>query len=365
MIEFIPLENYYIVFLYSAFAIALFTLLHAFLLDINEKKNISYINFTGYLILFFLTIYMGLRPISEKYFVDMKTYSEIYNHYALGGEITIKADIYFHLFMKICSSFLSVHGFFLMCEIIYIVPLYFVSKKYFSKYWFYAFFMFIVSFSFWTYGVNGIRNGMATSLVLLAISLKDKKALMILFFVLSCLFHQTMLLPIGAFVLTLFVNNSKWYIRGWLLAIPLSIALGSFWENLFASLGFADDRLSGYLTGEKDEAFANAGFRYDFLFYSSFAVIIGAYFIFIKKYKDPIFIQLFNIYLITNAFWILIIRANFSNRFAYLSWFLMPLVIVYPFLKERFFKKQHVVIGKVLFFYYLFTYFMFLYYNYR
>jgi hypothetical protein len=364
MIDIIPLEYYYRVFIYSAFGIALITLLHTFLLDINEKKNIQYIRFMGYFILIFLTLYMGLRPISGKYFVDMVTYARIYNTYAMGEEITITNDLFFHQFMKLSSSILPVNSFFLLCEVIYILPLYIASKRFFSKYWFYAFFMFIVSFSFWTYGVNGIRNGMATSLFILALSYRNKKSILIPIIILSCLFHKTMLLPVGAYILTLFVKNPKWYIYGWVLAIPLSLVLGSFWENLFAQLGFADDRLSGYLTGDKHEAFANTSFRFDFLFYSSFAVVSGMYFVFKKKYKDPVFIQLFNIYLTANAFWILIIRANFSNRFAYLSWFLMPLVIIYPFITERFFKKQHVVIGKIVFLYFLFTFFMFIYYNY-
>ena len=40
------------------------------------------------------------------------------------------------------------------------------------------------------------------------------------------------------------------------------------------------------------------------------------------------------IYLTANAFWILVIRSSFSNRFAYLSWFLMAIIIFYPFFKH-------------------------------
>lgn len=364
MIEIIPLEYYYDIYIYSAFAIALMTYVHAKILDINNHKNLGYITFSGYFILVFLTIYLGLRPISGRYFTDMETYARIYESYARGSRIVLETDVVFQQFMKFCSHFLSTNTFFLVCEILYIVPMFIVSKRFFKQYWFYAFFMFVVSFSFWTYGVNGIRNGMATSIFLLAISYYNKKRILIPLMVLSSLFHETLLLPIGAYILTLFLKNPTWYLRGWLIAIPLSIALGGFWENLFASLGFGGDRLGGYLTGDKDELITNTGFRYDFLFYSAFSVLSGAYFIFKKKYREPIFIQLFNIYLTANAFWILIIRANFSNRFAYLSWFLMPLVIIYPFLKEKHFKNQHVVIGKVLLLYFLFTYLMYLYYNY-
>jgi len=363
MIDLIPLEYYYPAYIYLAFAIVLFTLLHTHVLNINDKKNIGYINFMGYSILFLLIIYIGLRPVSGRYFTDMDTYARIYESYANGGEILLQTDVVFQQFMKICSSFLSTNNFFLLCAFLYIFPLYIVSKNFFKAYWFYAFFMFVVSFQFWTYGVNGIRNGMATSFFLLAISFREKKVLLVLFFIISYLFHQTMILPILAYILTVFYNKPKTYLIVWLIAIPLSIALGGFWENLFANMGFADERLSGYLIGEKDDAFTNSGFRYDFLIYSASAVFTGWYFIFKKKYEDATYYQLFNIYLTTNAFWILIIRANFSNRFAYLSWFMMALIVIYPFIKKRFFKTQHFVIGKVLFGYFLFTFFMFIYYR--
>lgn len=124
--------------------------------------------------------------------------------------------------------------------------------------------------------------------------------------------------------------------------------------------------MGGYLVGEAAEGakFSSTGFRYDFLAYSAAAVYTGWYFIFKKKYNDKIYINLYNTYLICNAFWILVIRANFSNRFAYLSWFMMGLVIIYPFLKKEFFINHHLLVGKVLTVYFLFTYLMeYLYYT--
>lgn len=181
---------------------------------------------------------------------------------------------------------------------------------------------------------------------------------MTILFVLAVMFHKTLLLPVFAYAITYFYNNPKFYLMCWLSAIPLSIALGSFWESLFASIGFADDRLSGYLVSDDIEQASNS-FRFDFLFYSAFPVFAGWYFIFKKQFNDKIYFQLFNTYLITNGFWILVIRANFSNRFAYLSWFLMSLIIVYPFLKEWFFNKQHIILGRVILFYFSFTFLMY------
>jgi hypothetical protein len=59
-----------------------------------------------------------------------------------------------------------------------------------------------------------------------------------------------------------------------------------------------------------------------------------------------------------NAFWILVIRANFSNRFAYLSWFMMALVIIYPFLKSQLMPNQNKVLARVILFYFAFTFLM-------
>jgi hypothetical protein len=363
MIDFFPLALYYEVYLYTAFIIVLITFFHTRFLDIHDRKNINYTHFMGYSILVLLTLYLGLRPVSGKYFTDMITYARIYESYSHGGSIVVEADVVFHQFMKFCSHFLSTQSFFLLCATFYILPMYIIAKKLFKAYWFYGFLMLVVSFQFYTYGVNGIRNGMATSFFLLGLAYYDKKAALITFFTIAVLFHQTLVLPILAYVLTLFYKNPKTYLYVWAAAIPLSIALGSFWENLFASLGFADDRLGGYLSGEKDALITNTGFRYDFLLYSASAVFTGWYFIFKKNYQDPFYTRLFNIYVTANAFWILVIRANFSNRFAYLSWFLMGLVIIYPFIKNKFYPRPHKVIGNVLVAYFMFTYVMYLYYN--
>src|SRR5690606_25184293 len=104
--------------------------------------------------------------------------------------------------------------------------------------------------------------------------------------------------------------------------------------------------------------FSSTGFRWDFLLYSSTAVFAGWYYIVKRNYKDKIYFWLFNTYVFSNAFWILVIRANFSNRFAYLSWFMIGLVIIYPLLKQQIIPKQHQVIGLILIAYFSFTFFM-------
>ncbi|WP_034039888.1 EpsG family protein [Wocania ichthyoenteri] len=363
MIDFIPLQHYFELYLNVLLIFTLLCFLHSAAVPIYSKKNLSFTHFSGYFLFISIVLYLGLRPISGKYFGDTNTYAAYFVNYAYGMPVTTTKDILFHVFMKFCSPFMSVHVFFTLCVFLYVFPLYKISKELFKEYWFYALFMFIISFSFYSYGVNGIRNGLATSFFLWGVCYNKNKVLLSLFFILSISFHSSMYLPVIAYIITYFYNNPKYFLYGWLLCIPLSLALSSVWVSLFSSLGFADERLAGYLSSEMEEGtFSNTGFRWDFLFLSSFAVIAGWYFIFKKNYKDKLYFQLFNTYLLCNGFWILVIKANFSNRFAYLSWFMMGLIIIYPFLKQRFFKNQHLIIAKVMLIYFMFSYLLYYFY---
>ncbi|MGJ8734527.1 MAG: EpsG family protein [Cellulophaga sp.] len=353
----IPMESYYDVFINISLFLVLFTLFHTSILKLNDPKNIIFIKFSGTSLILILILFIGQRPISGVYFGDTINYYRSYIAYQYGAGIKENVGDYgWHLFMKTSAQFISVHTFFTIITFIYIYPMYRISKEFFKDYWYYAFLLFVVSFSFWAYGVNGIRNGAAASLFLWGVSYHRKKIVMIALFILAVQFHKTLLLPIAAYGLTYIYNNPKTYLKAWVAAIPLSFVLGGFFITIFTSLGFGDDRLAGYLTGEAE---ANSGFRWDFIFYSSFPVFAGWYFIIKRKFKDQIYFQLFNTYLICNTFWILIIRANYSNRFAYLSWFMMAIVIIYPMLKQQFFKNQHLMIGKIVLAYFAFTYLMY------
>jgi hypothetical protein len=75
--------------------------------------------------------------------------------------------------------------------------------------------------------------------------------------------------------------------------------------------------------------------------------------------SDPFYARLVNTYLLTNALWVLVIHASFSNRFAYLSWFMMPWVLLYPFVTGKVIHRpQTGFIAAILFAHYLFTYLM-------
>lgn len=354
----IPLPYYTPLFFYTLVFLVFFVFIKiqtkAVAIQINNKKE-----YLSLLLLLVLSLYMGLRPVSGMYFGDMGNYGAIFESYAYG-EIAdySRGDILWTFFMKFSSNIMSVQIFFLLCAFLYITPLYIACKIWFGVNKYIPFLMFIASFSFWAYGTNGVRNGIATSIFVMAISLRKNKYLKYIYIIICYFIHASLIIPITAYIFTLFHKNPKHYLWGWLVAIPLSLALGGFWEGFFGTLGFGGKRLSYLSDSQYADAFSSTGFRWDFLLYSSSAVFMGYNYILKKKFKDKIYHQIFNIYVTTNAFWILVIRASFSNRFAYLSWFLMAAVIFYPFFKKKIFRSQKKVLVISILIYFGFTFFM-------
>lgn len=361
MFDFVPIEIYTAVYYNVLFIIMLLIIVAASIFPLQDPQNISFSHVIGYILLFWSIIYIGVRPISWKYFGDMSTYAKHFQMMKAGQVMPPKNDFVFSYFMKFCSSIMDVTTFFIVTMILYIVPFFLFSIKFLRNYWFFGFFLFLGAFSFWGYAVNGIRNGIATSVFILAICFYNRKLIVFPLLLLSYGIHNSMLIPIAAFVISYFWTKPVWYVYFWLFTIPLSLLAGGFFQNLFSELFTSDSRATNYLTKEMDPgSFSSTGFRWDFVLYSAAAVFTGYYFIVKRKMVDHFYFIIFSAYVIANAFWILVIRANFSNRFAYLSWFLIPIIIGYPILKYKVWKSPYVPVALIITAYYLFTYLMFL-----
>lgn len=49
--------------------------------------------------------------------------------------------------------------------------------------------------------------------------------------------------------------------------------------------------------------------------------------------------QVYHTYILTNAAWLLVIRMAYTNRIAYLSWMIIPYIVLYPVLQDTVSKK--------------------------
>jgi len=361
MFDLIPLEYYYPVYYNMLLIIVICVFFHTQKYAGSEIRVSSYNRTAALFLLTLITLYIGLRPISGAYFGDMGTYAHDYNNYAKGASL-IYDDIAFNIYMKSCASIMSANAWFLLSTFIYVGCLYWACKRMFPDYVFIALLMCITAFSFIGYAVNGIRNGLATSIFILGISFYNKKSVGIPLCLLAIGIHKAMLLPFGALVLAWFYSNTGVYILVWCVCIIFSNILGGFWENFFSHSGLVDDeRFSDYLTTTKyADQFSSTGFRWDFLLYSAVPVALGYYTSIYKKFKDKFYLLFLNTYIIANAFWILVIRASFSNRFAYLSWCLYPIVLIYPAIKFDLWKRPYAKTGIIICLHFAFTYIMWL-----
>ena len=362
MFDFIPASDYTAIYYHLLLIVTLYMFMQSRVYFIEQVESVKATQNLGYILLVFTLLYMGTRPISWA-FGDMGTYAEGFQKIQLDPNLPVKTDVFFGYFTRFCAGVMDVNAYFFLVDFIYIIPCYLFAKKYFSEYWFIPFLMMVGSFSFWSYGTNGIRNGMATSLFIFSLLFYQKqKWLMYPIMGLAYGFHNSLMIPIAAFLVSGLYKNPKIYLYIWLAAIPLSLVAGGFWESFFGSLGIGDERVNQYLTQNKEyqDQMSNTGFRWDFVVYSAFAVFAGYYYIIRRGFKDEFYTHLWGTYMIANTFWILVIRANFSNRFAYLSWFLMAIIIAYPLLKVKFWDDHYKNVGRIFLAYYLFTYFMFL-----
>ncbi len=322
------------------------------------------------LLTFVIIYYVGLRPIYRD-FVDMKMYAESYRlivpgmrykNPSLGNEwLWDDLIVYFN------HNGFTVYSFFFFVEFIYVIGM-LVSASIVTRNNLMMTMMFMItSFSFLSFGENGIRNGLSCSILMIAICLLPKnetkyKVLAVMLMILAMGVHRSSLLPIVASIASLFaIKDTKTAIRFWIASFGISLVAGPLMEQFFASLGF-DDRMERYTSTDQatmESTFSRTGFRWDFMLYSVFPVIMIWYVTIYRKFRDKTYNVIAITYLLCNAFWLMVIRAAYSNRFAYLSWFIYPLVIAYPLLRMNLWKDQDRRTAITLFFYSGFAFFMF------
>lgn len=330
-----------------------------------------------------LMVYMGLRPVSFA-FGDTINYAAGYRS-AMGMAVfslDLSKEWLWSAIMMFCKqSGLTVNAWFLLIEIGYLGFAFIGLRILLKENCWIAMLFFLSAFSTFTFGVNGIRNGLACSMVILAFAIAAnqnfaKLALAGGVLLLAFGIHRSISLPIAAFLAASYVIKSpKIAIYFWMVSIGVSLVAGGAVTNFFMGLGF-DDRMTQYGTGmgEFGDQFSNTGFRWDFLAYSAMPVWL-AWYVTTKAEKeralygdtieeaetgitgagriaDAHSMRVFNIlattYVLANSFWVMVIKAAFSNRFAYLSWFLYPVVLAYAVIRLHIWEDQDKKAGLIL-----------------
>ena len=351
--------------------------------------------FPALLLTLFLIVCIGLRPVSSL-FGDTVNYAWIYRESAGLAVFNIDFDSewFWQFIMLTCKQAgFTVNMWFLVIEIGYLGFVFMGLRKLLGENSWMAMLFFLSAFSTFSYGINGVRNGLACSIATFAFAYGANKnlfqvGLISLIFVFAFGVHRSTALPIVAFFAASYVIKSpKMAVYFWISSIGVSLVAGERVTNFFAGLGF-DDRMVSYAVSpdEDSDRCSHTGFRWDFLAYSAMPVWLTWY-ICKKAEKDQMeygataeeletgvtgagriadvnSMKIFNIlattYILANSFWVMVIRASFSNRFAYLSWFLYPIVLAYAVIRLHIWKDQDRKAGLILALHAGFTMFMYL-----
>lgn len=300
----------------------------------------------------FFILLFGFRPISI-FFGDTVNYNASYQIMQTAGSLEAadvseaSSDWLFYGFMFLCSQVVDIYYFFVIVMFFYIVMMFFGCRKLDVRHGATIMLFCIGAFSFYGYSVNGIRNGVACSFVILALAgvCKGERIwpIILSFIAISC--HKSTALPLACMFFTYFVRNPRYMYAIWVGAIGLSLLLGEAITNIISVISI-DDRMA-QIALKGDEVAENWGellenrFRWDFLLYSSMPILLGAYTLFVRKIYNNTYLILLGTYIYANSFWVLVIRDLFSNRFAYLSWFLYPIVLAYPLFNLPVFERNH------------------------
>lgn len=310
----------------------------------------------------FLALFIGFRPVSLKYFVDMAGLAAYFDYWATDHfQFSWEYDnfIYDNLRCWMATMGWSFRPFCVIIAFVYFGGIYYCVSRLFPSQKAICLLVYLAAFSTFSFATNGIKAGSAASLFLVALPLHKNRrpVLAAIFLTLSLGFHHSMVLPIVAYIVCLLLKNRRYFYVIWCVCLLMALLNVTYFQDLFADLcaDTGDEQGASYLIGIGSKI---KGFRYDFVLYSSVPIII-AFFAERNGYKfSDGYNFILNLYLLTNSLWMLCMYAEFTNRIAYLSWFLYPIVLVYPFIGDGFWIERKRIFRLVTIGHLAFTLFM-------
>lgn len=267
----------------------------------------------------------------------------------LGKAFEQSKDLAWDYFTLVCAYLdLTDKAFLAVCALLFISPLVLAFYKLFSRNMLLPFYLLFSCFFFYSLGTNILRAGIGFSFFVLAISYKDKIKPIFIFCAIAILFHLSFILPVSFFFLFYFFKiDIKYVIITWIVMLMISYLNISALNNIISLINGSEiqSRIESYMTTTSEY---KIGFRYDFVLFSLFFGIIG---IFLQKkvYSDSYYDQILKIYITSNAFFLLTMNIPYSDRFAILSWILIPIICSYPLIQANSKNWRIMIFGMSLF----------------
>lgn len=300
-------------------------------------------------LLYFFGIGILLFFTSEPIFI----YDDKYNYMSSFESVfdlkrnKFTGDFGFILLSKCVKYFFnSFYAYLVIIASIYIFGYLKFIKHFFTKeHQFIVFFATICSLGFYAYGTNTLRQGMGLSLFLIAIVYQSNRLKHLFFTIIAVLIHKSLIIPAVAFYIIKKYNPKNNFIYFWIFCLVLTLMFGNAIAVYLGDfVSSSDVRLNNYVTGKNDGY--KAGFKLNFLIYSVAPIVYGLK---IKsKINSEFYNRMLSLYIVVNAVWLLVIRIAFTDRFAYLSWFLIPFIFLYPLSIQKIYKHQNAIIALII-----------------
>lgn len=162
MFDFVPLEHYK-------------TIYYGLMLTFCLLTGVLYISSSGCnkllqqnsgtlpcLYAIIIVLYLGLRPVSGRYFVDMAMYNHLWNIIDLNQNISffdLRTEWFFRWLIILCKKLVHDSSFwFFIVEFFYVGGQLWACKKLLKENLWLALLFVFFSSPFFSYGTNGIRN---------------------------------------------------------------------------------------------------------------------------------------------------------------------------------------------------------------
>lgn len=203
---------------------------------------------------------------------------------------------------------------------------------------------------FYSYATMALRQGMAISFILMAISFlinngtdrsNNIKALLCL--VVSILFHWTSFpFALATWLLFKFEIKLRYLIVIW-ITFALMFVLG-IQDNILSPIFNLIPKLDIYTSTQVLSNYSGVN-RNDFFLFSAIWIIYCVVF-YIYFCKNGTYKQLIKLYVSFNSIFLLFGFVAYSDRIAGYSWFLIPVIVWYPLLKRE--KYHRLVVAAML-----------------
>ena len=199
-------------FHYIIFIMVIWTLIQCARGVVFDDKLVAINQILGMVVCIVIILMMGFRPVSSIY-GDTVNYAVGFQKYVANKAnlslFTWNKEWLYTFITHFFAKHGGLHGYFLCFAAIYVGSLWLAMRRIFSEYNFVPLLVIMCMFTFWVYGVNGVRNGVGASLFILAIAYADNIPMMVILALMGAGMHNSVYLMIAAAALAWFVNDSR------------------------------------------------------------------------------------------------------------------------------------------------------------